>query len=385
MQVRLALLHVAAVTVGFLQCAADAAPLPIYLKHGLDWTEGSCLSRELQSPVNFDSQLTEPPGSLLDYHYEPIGNVTLKLAARAGTLSVDLSQKLWGGVSYDDAWFPLTRIDFRGPAEHLIKGARSPLEVQLVHQQESDPARLLIISSLISCKEPPQAGVAAVTEDYVQPVLQVNSEKFLQHFLAVRPPAAEGQSTDVVLEGDFIDLRAFLEASSGRSSSFIKYAGSLTAPPCIERTTWLVRQTRRVASNAQVKAFADSIYALTDNKGNFREVMPMNHRVLSVVGLRWLSMADMNNRPTLPRGPNPRTDDELNANRLVRQVLPKTKQVLDQTMDLAKRLQRAETAADAEWDGVAARLAAKSLAADQAATAYGDVRPPVALTSSMIA
>lgn len=336
--------------------APAAAPVPglaSYLLHGTDWSQGRCSTRERQSPVNFDSHLKEPPVRALEYHYEPFEG-PLALRAQAGLLTMNVSGRGLGGVLHDGAWFVLEAVDFHGPAEHLIRGVRHPLELQLRHRGLSDSTRWLVISVLVWCEHPPSppsTGVLAASEYAPPDPVQVDFSRALAPFLNKRPPNYDGG--DAAL-GAGLDLAAFLaEPTDATSNSYLMYSGSLTTPPCTDRALWLVRRKALVASDAQVKAFADSLYRLTGNHGSYRQVMPVNGRQVVVAELRPSAAAaplpgapapsQLPHQP-LPWGPNPRTDGELEATRLADAALTKAQASAQTAAAVAQRLRRADLA-----------------------------------------
>merc|ERR1719261_1275129 len=99
------------------------------------------------------------------------------------------------------------------------------------------------------------------------------------------PPDAPDKKVKVKFdEKDPLDLKVFAEHPLiTDTNTYIEYAGSLTSPPCLETVTWLVRRSKMLASNGQVKAFSDSIMRMTQDKGNFRSVMPFGDHTLSVL------------------------------------------------------------------------------------------------------
>merc|ERR1719379_1917747 len=95
----------------------------------------------------------------------------------------------------------------------------------------------------------------------------------VQSFLRVQLPEPHASIKTLVEEDRPLDLNALLV-----NASFYEYAGSMTAPPCAEIATWLVRTEPIEASVEQVRAFVDGIYGWTSGQGNYRAVMPLNDR-----------------------------------------------------------------------------------------------------------
>jgi carbonic anhydrase len=319
-----------------------------YDKNGIEWRDGMCYSRERQSPINFDTHLMDPATEILKYNYEPLRNIQLQMTVRQGLMFVDTSHLQVGSVVFNGMYFPLVRIDFHVGSEHLLKGKRYSMEIQLVHRNVDDPMKQLIIA------------VPVWSEDYPQPAdiplnlflkrrlglyyppkwTELDHNPQLQHFLTVRPPAYEGQIVNVVIPfAEPLDLASFVQDPViPESATYIQYSGSLTTPPCSDLTTWFVRRHPMVASSAQTKTFAESIYRLTNNRGNFRAVMPVNARPLSVYRAQWVPYVQLGTKP-LPLGPNSRTDGEYQAAKLAEQAHTLSTDSLDYMADFADRLE----------------------------------------------
>mmetsp|Transcript_42318 Transcript_42318/g.79256 ORF Transcript_42318/g.79256 Transcript_42318/m.79256 type:complete len:544 (+) Transcript_42318:95-1726(+) len=328
----------------------------LYSHHGTEWRMGSCISRERQSPVNFDDHLEDPPEGFLDYHYQLIRNKELKIEAKNGLVFIDMSSgDPVGGVVFNQEMYSLMRIDFHSPAEHLIKGQRHPLEIHLVHRKRTDPERNLIIAVLVWSQYKPEVAPVGVkpvplkeTEYEVPSYKEVDFNPYLQHFLTRSLPDAEGGRSRLVIPQDNpLDLGTLVVNDAIQDSgTYIQYTGSLTSPPCTDKTTWFVRRNPMIASDSQVKAFAHSILKLTNYQGNFRAVMPVNGRALATVAARWSPIAGSFIRPALPLGPNPRTDGELEAKMATEQAEDVSKQSMEYMHNFAERLKKSS------WKGL---------------------------------
>merc|ERR1719213_40271 len=171
------------------------------------------------------------------------------------------------------------------------------------------------------------------------------------------PPDAVGSVTKIKLtEDEPLNMSTFIEHPLiSDTNTYIEYAGSLTAPPCLETVTWLVRRSKMLASNGQVKAFSDAIMRMTANKGNFRSVMPFADRKLTV--LRALPGPGATGDPQLmPLGPNPRDDKEFQVAGYVDSAVKQTSQAKRYFDDFAKR---AAAAAKAHADQLTRPLKSK--------------------------
>lgn len=100
----------------------------------------------------------------------------------------------------------------------------------------------------------------------------------LQFFTEQQPPVV-GDEVQVEVKSDNpLRLGPLLQ-----DGIFFMYAGSETLPPCEEKVTWFVRRNAVKASDDQVKALSEAIYKLSAEAGNFRTVMPLNKRDISIL------------------------------------------------------------------------------------------------------
>lgn len=321
----------------------------MYDKNGIEWRQGMCYSRERQSPINFDTHLQEGATDVLKYHYEPLRNVQLQMQAKQGLIFVDTSNLQVGSVVFNGIYFPLARIDFHVGSEHLIKGKRYSMEIQLVHRRVDDPMKQLIIAIPVWSEVYPEPlniplplFERRLLGVYYPPAwTEMDHNKQLQHFLTVRPPTFENEVVNVVIPwAEPLDLGYFIQNPLfPESATYIQYSGSLTTPPCSDSTTWFVRRNPMIASSAQTKAFADAIFRLTNKRGNFRAVMPVNQRPLVVFRAQWVPFQELGVKP-LPLGPNARTDGEYEAAKLAEQAHELSHDSLDYMSDFSDRMMR---------------------------------------------
>eukprot|EP00929_Paragymnodinium_shiwhaense_P074821 TRINITY_DN38287_c0_g1_i1.p1 TRINITY_DN38287_c0_g1~~TRINITY_DN38287_c0_g1_i1.p1 ORF type:complete len:469 (-),score=81.60 TRINITY_DN38287_c0_g1_i1:79-1485(-) len=323
-----------------------AAPPLSYAQHGSDWQEGSCASRLHQSPISLDSRLKEAPLGFFDYFYEPITDSSLTLLANSSSMTLDLAKAVGasglpiGGLRHNQALYQLQRIDIRSQSEHLIAGKRFPLELQLVHREVGvhNPGSWAIVSVLVWCEHPlsPPEGGLPLPPFALPAASDMDFNVNLQTLVTNPPPQAEGGTAALGATPQTpLDLTMLLEnrhlpPAERKKAVFMHYSGSLSAPPCEETALWFVRRDPIFASDSQVNALAAAAFALTANKGNYRDVMPLNKRTPSPIAANYaaelsgaIGMAasaaapgaapPQPPGPTLPWGPEPRTDKELAA------------------------------------------------------------------------
>jgi len=310
---------------------------------------GTCASRLRQSPVSLDRLLKTPPAYFADFSYEVIKD-PLVLKAQDGFLSVDLSEKLYGGVVYNDEWYPITKIDIHGPAEHLFKGFQNPVELQLVHRKVADPAQVLVISVLLWCErqDPPPNISAPATWTPPSPN-EMDFNENIQKFVSKEVPYYEG--TTAKLEPG-LDLNILVNNPLVEGSGeYMNYRGSLTSPPCIDTVTWFVRRKTVIVSKNQVKAFMDALYRLTGGAGSYRAIMPMNRRFLKVFELRKQMNLQVTPYVSMPWSDNPQTDGEMQAVKMAKIANQKAEHTAYYARGFARRLKKSDIAWAKEMQG----------------------------------
>ena len=139
----------------------------------------------------------------------------------------------------------LAQFHFHRGSEHLVDGARLPLELHLVHR--SAAGAVAVVGVLI------EEGAANET---LAPVW-------------ARLPAEPGEPRPVP---GTLDLASLVPAGG----TAWRYPGSLTTPPCSEGVAWAIPTGRLTMSAAQIAAFA----AIFPN--NYRPVQPLGERVLRI-------------------------------------------------------------------------------------------------------
>mmetsp|Transcript_94131 Transcript_94131/g.252046 ORF Transcript_94131/g.252046 Transcript_94131/m.252046 type:complete len:485 (-) Transcript_94131:77-1531(-) len=263
-----------------------------YSKSGMDWVQGMCASRERQSPIDFpwtpdkgpDGQPFQPKPPLY-YSYEDIRE-NFEVLNSGHEIVVSLVGRGYGGVTYNRQTYDLQQLIVRAHSEHTFFGKSRPLEVQVVHQSTSGPAQLVVSTTF----EPPGSAwtpsLATVNtslgtaDDYLPPSEDdPGFAPIMNIFLGNKLPGPAGKLTGYATELSPFRLVDLLEDNGG----FFEYSGSMTAPPCAEIVTWMVRRTALKASARQIQLLHDAIYSATDGKGNSRLTMPLNNRIVGYV------------------------------------------------------------------------------------------------------
>lgn len=253
------------------------------------------------------------------------------------SLAADFVLEGYGGITYNNKWFNLLSVNFHSLSEHTFHGRRYPLELHFVHKQY-DSGHVLVVAVpidspganaaykrdnpgkpivLLQGKRQPttsaEAGfnglgflrttsAEAVENDRedaadraaVDKALSEVKSNQLQHTISLKadpgfnahlevflaqglPPKDTRMTVDVSVIGGVDLLNPFLEGGS-----YFEYRGSLTAPPCAEQTTWMVRREPLMASDHQADLIHDNIYKANMDYGNYRSVMPRMGRSIYV-------------------------------------------------------------------------------------------------------
>eukprot|EP00746_Dinoflagellata_sp_MGD_P005112 gnl/MRDRNA2_/MRDRNA2_109896_c0_seq1.p1 gnl/MRDRNA2_/MRDRNA2_109896_c0~~gnl/MRDRNA2_/MRDRNA2_109896_c0_seq1.p1 ORF type:complete len:482 (+),score=108.43 gnl/MRDRNA2_/MRDRNA2_109896_c0_seq1:165-1610(+) len=306
-----------------------------YHLHGQDWHDGFCESRERQSPIDFDrfapwdcqAGLTPPLAcdkGPLQFTYEQILK-GFTLQNNGKSLAADFVAQGYGGITYNNKWFNLLSVNFHSGSEHTFHGRRYPLALHFVHKQY-DSGHVIVVAVpfdtpgaaeqyslanpgapalLQQQKRQPQpqygflrttAAEAAVQEkedsadeaDVARAIRDRNIKKIislkedagfnphLEVFLSQGLPA-KGSRMTVNVQTPTDILNPFLQGGT-----YFEYRGSLTAPPCAEQTTWMVRREPLMASDHQADLIHDNIYKANMDYGNYRSAMPLMGREIFV-------------------------------------------------------------------------------------------------------
>jgi len=345
-----------------------------YSKHGTDWAAGSCASRARQSPINLPPMA--PVVGTFTYKYNPIIE-PFEVMNNGHAYSADLAGMGYGGIMYNDAFYNLLNINVHSLSEHAWNGVQQPLELHLVHKRY-DNEQLLIVN--IAVESPMLTGPALAARTQAagraggSALVQSNASSYLRasgkqgqipqlqeawsSSLYVEPPTTEPGYNAVLsaflkLPPPPVNMKVQVPADAYNSydlnalmqgGMFYEYAGSLTAPPCAEIATWLVKKESIKASDKQVMYLHDAVYKSTADFGNYRELMPLNGRKIQ---MRQGMIEEM------PKGPQPpppmpgnpqQSDREFRAMKWSMDAMTIAKSSVDYIKDLDSRLRNAATA-----------------------------------------
>ncbi|WP_082766513.1 carbonic anhydrase [Paramesorhizobium deserti] len=189
-----------------------------------------------QSPIDLDHGIKATlPQLEIDYGdnfttVENNGHTVLVAAGKGNHLIVDEER------------YELVQCHFHHPSEHLLKGARFPLECHFVHRLADD--EIAVIGVLMK---------------------EGHRNDAFEEILTLAPKKSDEK---VDIPGGHLAIKDLLPDTL----HYIRYSGSLTTPPCSEAVNWMVLIKPIEISADQIARFA----ALYPN--NARPVQPLHHR-----------------------------------------------------------------------------------------------------------
>ncbi len=261
-----------------------------YLNKGKDW-ECICSEGRSQSPIDLptkDAAILSSLRPMLQYTQVSAmatqntvdGVVTageyIKMRYDRGSIRIHHSN-MGKIVTNDGGVYIAEEIIFHTPSEHTINGERLDMEMQIIHYGKSkgDIAKQVVLSFLFKA----QPGVY---------------NKFLDKLDFFNLPNPTDNFRDIT--NDFFIPSVFYTTEdedfpSIKPFSFYTYEGSLTAPPCTERTLHYVTADPIMLSNTVISLFKEALKApdMMSDKGdfipsndeakeNYREIQPLNGR-----------------------------------------------------------------------------------------------------------
>merc|ERR1719460_2511279 len=209
------------------------------------------------------------------------------------------------------------------------------MELHMVHKRYDGDA-LLVLAVLVDAMPP--VGPPPVNLTAIDP-REPGFNPTLQFFTQQTPPVINQRVVSMANDMNQLDLNRLLE-----SGTYFEYAGSLTAPPCSELATWFVRRDMLKASTGQYRLLKDALYEMTADFGNYRTTMPLNGRPIAVRTAVREEPPPEPPVPSIPIGPNPRTDREFRAMKWAKDALTVATSATDYIKDLDQRLRKAALA-----------------------------------------
>lgn len=152
-------------------------------------------------------------------------------------------------------------------------------------------------------------------------------------------PNRNNQSDAPIDDESILDLNPLL-----KDGIYFRYMGSTTYPPCDETPVMFVRRNPLMASDRQVEVFHETIFKVNLGYGNYRSVMPLNGRMLSVMSFEQGEPPLKADSYHIDVGTNPITERELRAMKWSQRALKIAEEATMHTKELDERLRRAAEA-----------------------------------------
>ncbi|MGJ5641964.1 carbonic anhydrase [Formosa sp. S-31] len=196
-----------------------------------------------QSPINIITKdaVSVHEENKLNIEYSPLTEIG-KVENNGHSIQFDF--ELGDYIRYNKELYALKQIHFHEPSEHKINGITYPIEVHLVHTNESGQITVLAILG--------QEGEESQLFE------------MLESFLPLKTGASKEIHKSIDLSGLFLD-----------KDNYFSYGGSLTTPPCTENVNWVVFKEPIVLS-------VDEVLKLKNNMpiNNYRNEQALNGRVV---------------------------------------------------------------------------------------------------------
>lgn len=201
---------------------------------------------------------------------------TVKIRYHNNAIKI-LYENLGKITKLDGSWYVAEEIQFHTPSEHTIDGERFDMEMQVIHYGHSkgDIAKQTVLSFLFK-KTPGKYNKFIDSLDFYSLPNPVDNFRELYNNLYI---------PNVLYSSDEEQIPTL------KPFSFYTYEGSLTFPPCTERTTWYVASEPIPLSSTAIELFREALRKpdQIDEKGNievdkspiienYRETKPLNDR-----------------------------------------------------------------------------------------------------------
>lgn len=252
-----------------------------YQSKGLDWN-CECSEGKEQSPINlppkenaiaspikpvFQYDEIHPDGSSSDISAEKTKPLKIKFKDNALRIQHKIFGKL---VTLDGAVYFAEEIIFHTPSQHTINGKTYPLEMEIIHygKTKGDIAKQVVLSFLFKSKP-------GVYNKFIDDVDFFNLPSPVNKSKKITAPLYIPKVFYNSLDQDLPMMKPF---------SFYTYQGSLTAPPCTQRTIHYVASKPIPLGTTALQLFEEAIRMpdLMDTRGNviISKVLPQNNRAV---------------------------------------------------------------------------------------------------------
>ena len=196
----------------------------------------TCEAGNRQSPINITMTHHGDHQQKLVFHYQ-----TSQLHEMNNGHTIQISHVSGCRVDLNDRKYQLRQFHFHAPSEHHIDGKAFPMEMHLVHQDET--GHVLVLAVMMAT-------------DATEPVLS-KLWKWL--------PEQIEEEVSIPLELSLTDVLP-------TSTHHYAYSGSLTTPPCTEGVQWIVLKDPMHVTQQDVDQFVQIIGQ------NARPIQPLRGR-----------------------------------------------------------------------------------------------------------
>lgn len=173
-------------------------------------------------------------------------------------------------ITLDGVVYQAQKIVFHSPAEHTIAGRKFDMEMQIIHygQTSGDIAKQLVLTFLFE-KKPGVYNKFLDDLDFFELPTPLSREKTIENNIFIPKIFYQSEDTDIPMMGEF---------------SFYSYEGSLTSPPCTERTIHYIASDPIPIGTTALLLFSESLRVpdMMDSKGNviISEELPVSNRAI---------------------------------------------------------------------------------------------------------
>jgi carbonic anhydrase len=220
----------------------------------------------------------------------------LRIQNNGRSIATDLKGHGLGSLVMDNVVYDVLSVNFHVWSEHTFQGQKKPLELHIVHR-DPDTNSLVVVAVAFDTTPGYSASDMALLQQKSAKRLLSRGRSLSGGTGAPEPQRSDPGFSDALAnlysyplpdvdKESKVNLRAgpvdvigpLLGAFGPYPQGFFQYRGSLTAPPCSEQVTWLVRRDPLIASHSQIELIRSSIMQSNSNFPNSRSVMPLMGR-----------------------------------------------------------------------------------------------------------
>ncbi|OIP78279.1 MAG: carbonate dehydratase [Oscillatoriales cyanobacterium CG2_30_44_21] len=192
-----------------------------------------------QSPINISGAVSSSPADI-NFDYKP---TPLEVINNGHTIEVNYVKGSKATIEGHE--YALLQFHFHTPSEHYINGQASPMELHLVHRDQT--GHIAVVAIMLN-------------EGISNPIIS----QIWEHLPAL------GETNKV--EDLLVNVADLLPSKR----SYFSYSGSLTTPPCSEGVSWNIFAEPVTISNEQIEVF-EQVFQV-----DARPVQSLNNRTIQL-------------------------------------------------------------------------------------------------------